>query len=507
MFGAQVEQREDEDTGGASGYGARCDFCASIMIFCGNLTTQKCVYCASPIHIEPVARAENRIPVDAVLPFGISLGRARKAVGSWLEGLWFAPNDFRKSDVPDRIRGVYQPYWTFDAMIFTRDSGERGTIRERTVWVDGRDERRRTIRWRPASGSFQRLFDDRPVSADRSFPREILDGLEPWPFQKCVSHAPDLLAGYVAKTYGVPLDEGFKIARQRIEDELHSTAKRDIGRDQQRIHLISTRWDALPYEHVLLPVWFLVMQHRGRAYQLVVNAATGEVQGNDRGAGARSRGSVWLWPSRQRSDGSGIRVGSEGASIAFMLLAASHPTFERFQFEGLGGGRAALDAEATSHAELCVQMGSPVFESERGRICGAGVDASTAFRAHEGDAVLLDESHPTQRPGRRTRHLERRFRAGGRAGEILTLVASPILRNQHRRARERARLLVEMMDRIMGAGFGAGAAARALREEGGFGAGPRRAAARRKATIHTGSSRPRGDIECPAEEIAHQGSA
>ena len=129
------------------------------------------------------------------------------------------------------------------------------------------------------SGSLQRLFDDRPVAADRSLPREVLHGLEPWPFDKCVPYTPDVLAGYVAKTYDVPLDEGFKIARQRIEKELLAEAKREIGGDQQRIDSISTRWDALTYKHVLLPVWLLVVRYRDHSYQLIVNAATGEVQG------------------------------------------------------------------------------------------------------------------------------------------------------------------------------------------------------------------------------------
>ena len=61
----------------------------------------------------------------------------------------------------------------------------------------------------------------------------------------------------MAKTYDVPLDEGFEKARQRIEKELLADAKREIGGDQQRIDSISTRWDALTYKHVWLPVWLL----------------------------------------------------------------------------------------------------------------------------------------------------------------------------------------------------------------------------------------------------------
>lgn len=62
---AQVAQREDEDrTEGVEDADceARCRSCGATLLFRGNLTTQKCVYCSAPIHLEIVAPAEKRIP-------------------------------------------------------------------------------------------------------------------------------------------------------------------------------------------------------------------------------------------------------------------------------------------------------------------------------------------------------------------------------------------------------------------------------------------------------------
>ena len=33
------------------------------------------------------------------------------------------------------------------------------------------------------------------------------------------------------------------------------------------------------FKHLLLPVWLLAYQYNGKAFQVMVNAATGEVQG------------------------------------------------------------------------------------------------------------------------------------------------------------------------------------------------------------------------------------
>ena len=52
-----------------------------------------------------------------------------------------------------------------------------------------------------------------------------------------------------------------------------------FGGDDQRIHNISTRYNALTYKHLLLPVWLLTYRYNEKPYRVVVNAATGEVQG------------------------------------------------------------------------------------------------------------------------------------------------------------------------------------------------------------------------------------
>jgi hypothetical protein len=55
--------------------------------------------------------------------------------------------------------------------------------------------------------------------------------------------------------------------------------RRRIGGDEQRVLSIDTDWSALTYKHVLLPVWMASYRWKQKTYRVVVNAATGEVQG------------------------------------------------------------------------------------------------------------------------------------------------------------------------------------------------------------------------------------
>ncbi|MBV9774716.1 MAG: hypothetical protein JO040_12240, partial [Gemmatimonadetes bacterium] len=53
----------------------------------------------------------------------------------------------------------------------------------------------------------------------------------------------------------------------------------DIGGDEQRIHSTDTRYDDVTFKHILLPVWISAYRYREKVYRRLVNARTGEVQG------------------------------------------------------------------------------------------------------------------------------------------------------------------------------------------------------------------------------------
>jgi len=174
---------------------------------------------------------------------------------------------------------VYLPYWTFDTLTFNAYSGERGenyTVRTGT----GKNKRTETrTRWYPASGNFQRFFDDVLVVASQGFPENYIIALEPWPLTECVPFTQQYLAGYLARTYDVELDGGFEKGKQRIDAEILSDVRGRIGGDKQRVHSVKSRYDAITYKHLLLPVYLMTYRFKNKPYRIFVNAVTGEIQG------------------------------------------------------------------------------------------------------------------------------------------------------------------------------------------------------------------------------------
>lgn len=257
----------------------RCGGCGGTVVFQDTLTSSNCPYCATPIQLDKAVVAKDRIAVDGVLPFLVDHDKAAKSLADWVKSRWFAPNDFLSQGIRADFNGVYLPYWTFDAMTFTSYSGWRGENYTVTVG-SGKDRRTETrTRWYPASGSFQRFFDDVLVVASKGLNENCIHELEPWPLPKVATYNQQMIAGFLSRTYDVQLPDGFEAARARIHSALEGDVRRRIGGDKQRIDKMDVRHSAVTFKHLLLPVWMMAYRYHAKAFRVYVNACTGEVQG------------------------------------------------------------------------------------------------------------------------------------------------------------------------------------------------------------------------------------
>lgn len=257
----------------------RCSGCGGNVEFVGSLTSSECPYCGAPIQLDKVHDSPKRVPVHGILPFQVEKEKARFNLSEWVRSRWFAPNEFLKRGVEGRFNGVYLPFWTYDSMTFSRYWGERGDHYWVTVTHNNQTRQERRTRWSSVSGSHQRFFDDVLVLATKGMNRDLMDSLEPWPLKNIQAFTQELLAGFLARTYEVELDAGFPIAKKRIDAGIASDVRGLIGGDEQRISEIKTRYDAITFKHLLLPVWLLAYRFHNKTYQVLVNAVTGEVQG------------------------------------------------------------------------------------------------------------------------------------------------------------------------------------------------------------------------------------
>jgi predicted RNA-binding Zn-ribbon protein involved in translation (DUF1610 family) len=275
---------EDAETEEVSS--VQCGSCAALVEPSPSHEAFPCPYCGTSI----VAREKSQrlLKPSALLPFKIDRDRATNLFRGWIHKLWFAPNALKKlAQLDGRLQGLYAPYWTYDADTVSTYTGQRGdnytVTKTRTVTRDGKTVRETyqdtEIRWRSAAGRVSRDFDDMLVVGSNSLPRDLAEELEPWDLQNLTSYADEFLSGFTAERYQIDVKSGWRRAVERMEDVIRGDVRRDIGGDHQRIATLTTKHSDITFKHVLLPMWICSYKYKDKIYRFLVNARTGEVQG------------------------------------------------------------------------------------------------------------------------------------------------------------------------------------------------------------------------------------
>ncbi len=262
----------------------KCPGCGAVSSLKPNVTSDECAFCGTSLVLDS-ASISTLIKPKALLPFGLDHKRAIEVFNGWMSSLWFAPNNLtRIARQNEALKGMYIPYWTYDSSTYSTYSGERGdnyTETESYTDSDGNSQTRTVVktRWFYVSGNVQNNFDDVLVVASNSLPREYAQNLEPWDLEKLVPYDEKFLSGFQTEAYQIELEKGFDYAQEIMEKEVRDSVRRDIGGDQQRIHSVHTDYDDITFKHILLPIWISSYKYNDKIYRFLINARTGEVQG------------------------------------------------------------------------------------------------------------------------------------------------------------------------------------------------------------------------------------
>ena len=88
-----------------------------------------------------------------------------------------------------------------------------------------------------------------------------------------------LFRSFKAQRYQLELPEGFEHAKRVMAQQIDRDVRSDIGGDEQQVNQVDTAYLNSLFRHLLLPCWVGAYRFRGDLFQIVVNARTGEVQG------------------------------------------------------------------------------------------------------------------------------------------------------------------------------------------------------------------------------------
>jgi len=260
----------------------KCQSCNAISVLNPARQAQNCEFCGSA-QLVPYEETKPAFRPESVLPFKVSEADARNRIRAWYGKLWLAPNALKKMALTDTVRGVYLPYWTFDARVdaaWTAEAGHYYYTTE-TYTEGGRTQTRqvRQVRWEPAAGRVQHLFDDDLVCASVGVHPGLLRGIEPFPTGDLAPYDAGYVAGWVVERYQIDLVSAAQRAREAMNAKLQGMCAQQVPGDTFRNLAVRTGYSDQTFKHILAPVWLLSYTYRRNAYQCAMNGATGAIGG------------------------------------------------------------------------------------------------------------------------------------------------------------------------------------------------------------------------------------
>jgi hypothetical protein len=261
----------------------RCQSCQAISVFDPERIGQRCDFCGSSALV-PHEEIKEAFSPESLLPMKVSEPEVREGIRRWYGSRWFAPNRLKHTALTDTVKGLYIPYWTFDAQVradWTAESGYYYYETEAYTDAHGKRQTRRVrkIRWQWSSGSLQHFFDDELVAASRGVTPDLLRQVEPFPTGELVPYKAGYLSGWVVERYQIDLLKAAQHARATMDRKIASLCAQQVPGDTHRNLRVSADYMGQTFKHILVPVWLLTYTFGRRNFQVVINGFTNAIAG------------------------------------------------------------------------------------------------------------------------------------------------------------------------------------------------------------------------------------
>jgi hypothetical protein len=202
----------------------------------------------------------------------------------WYKSKWLAPGALKARALVDTVKGIYIPYWTFDAQVVCPWEGEAGHYyytSETYTDSNGRTQTRQVqhVRWEPASGVVEHFFDDEPIPGTRGVPLPLLRQVEPFPTKQLVPYDTSFLSGFVVEHYQVVLLDAAKASEDAMNAKLEQMCASQIRGDTYRNLVIHPTYSGRTFKHILVPIWMLTYTYGAKVFQVIANGVTGRIAG------------------------------------------------------------------------------------------------------------------------------------------------------------------------------------------------------------------------------------
>ncbi len=274
------EQNFDEDT---NSWGDEenhmkmysCPSCGA-QLFCDETTAAtSCPYCGNPTII-PGQFSGTKKP-DYILPFKLEKKQAVEALKNHYKGKRLLPNAFTANNHVEEIKGVYVPFWLFDADAngsVTYHATNSTVRREGDYKVT---ETRHYNVYRSGKMNFKKV----PVDGSSKMPDDYMDSIEPFNYNELKEFSSAYLPGFLADKYDVDKKEAVERADTRCRETVMNSIKTTVsGYGMVNVINRNINIQSKEVKYALMPVWLLTTKWNNQNYLFAMNGQTGKFVGD-----------------------------------------------------------------------------------------------------------------------------------------------------------------------------------------------------------------------------------
>lgn len=234
-----------------------------------------CPYCGNPVVM--TGNLKGALKPDLIIPFQLDKEAAREAFAKHLQGKRLLPAVFRDQKRLEEIKGVYVPFWLFDA---DAEAHLRYKATKERTWEEGGFEYKE-IKYYTVVRRGTLAFDAVPVNGSGKLSEELMESIEPFDVTKGVDFQTAYLAGYLADKYDLSSDERAERANARIKTGTEQRFSETVqGYDSVEPQSSAVRLHSGRARYALLPVWLMSTSWNGQTYTFAMNGQTGKFVGD-----------------------------------------------------------------------------------------------------------------------------------------------------------------------------------------------------------------------------------
>lgn len=252
-----------------------CASCGGEIICEDTVSATECPYCGNPQII--LCRLTGELKPDCIIPFKLDKKAAKQALEEHFMHKTLLPKVFKDENHIDEIKGIYLPFWLFDAdasgtVRFNAETEER--------WSDSRYDYKRTSYYTLVrSGNLS--FDNIPADGSAKTADDLTESLEPYDTSELHEFQSAYLSGFLADKYDIEASECSDRINARIKRSVEEALRSTVhGYDSVRIANSDVNVKKGGIKYALFPVWILNTTYRGEKFIFAMNGQTGKTVGN-----------------------------------------------------------------------------------------------------------------------------------------------------------------------------------------------------------------------------------